>query len=68
MGQPLDGFPNVKAWVERVGARPAVQRAMEVGAEFRRNFKDMSKEQQAASAKHLFGQTAASVAAAAKQG
>lgn len=28
-GQQADDFPNVKAWAERVGARDAVQRAME---------------------------------------
>jgi GST-like protein len=27
-GQNIDDFPNVKAWLERVGARPAVQRGL----------------------------------------
>jgi GSH-dependent disulfide-bond oxidoreductase len=27
-GQNIDDFPNVKSWLERVGARPAVQRGM----------------------------------------
>jgi len=27
-GQKIDDFPNVKSWLERVGARPAVQRGM----------------------------------------
>lgn len=27
-GQRIENFPNVKAWLDRVGARPAVQRAM----------------------------------------
>jgi GST-like protein len=30
-GQDIEDFPNVKAWLARVGARPAVQRGMEVG-------------------------------------
>ncbi|MGE0595285.1 MAG: glutathione S-transferase N-terminal domain-containing protein [Hyphomonadaceae bacterium] len=69
MNQPLDAFPRVKDWSERIGARPAVERAMKVGAEFRRNFQDLSKEEQERSARHLFGQTAQSVAdAKAKHG
>jgi GSH-dependent disulfide-bond oxidoreductase len=27
-GQKIEDFPNVKAWLDRVGARPAVQRGM----------------------------------------
>jgi glutathione S-transferase len=27
-GTPLDGFPNLKAYLARIGARPAYQRAM----------------------------------------
>jgi glutathione S-transferase len=27
-GTPLDGFPNIKAYLQRIGARPAYQRAM----------------------------------------
>jgi len=30
-GQDLDEFPNLKAWFERMNARPAVQRGLEVG-------------------------------------
>lgn len=68
MNQKLDGFPKLNDWVERIGAREAVQKAMEVGAEFRRSFKELSKEEVDATARTLFGQTAASVAdAAAKQ-
>ena len=27
-GVPLDGFPNIKAYLQRIGSRPAYQRAM----------------------------------------
>lgn len=37
-GQNIETFPNVKAWLERVGARPAVARGMDVG-------KDLAKVQ-----------------------
>jgi len=30
-GQDLEEFPNLKAWFERLNARPAVQRGLEVG-------------------------------------
>lgn len=30
LNMPLDEFPNVKAWVERIEARPAVQRGINV--------------------------------------
>lgn len=35
-GIDLADFPEVRAWFERVGARPAVQRGMKVGEELRR--------------------------------
>src|SRR6201992_1261229 len=41
--QPLDEFPNLAAWVERLGARKAVQRGMLVGAELRRPLTDVEK-------------------------
>ena len=66
MNQPLDGFPKLKDWVERIGARKAVVKALAVGAEFRRNFKTLSKEEAAETARNLFGQTAASVESATK--
>ncbi|RKR07307.1 GST-like protein [Kushneria sinocarnis] len=35
MGQPLDDFPQVAAWRQRVKERPAVQRGVELGREWR---------------------------------
>ena len=32
----IDEFPNVKRWLEEVGERPAVKKAMAMGPEFRR--------------------------------
>ena len=49
--QSLDEFPNLTAWFERLGKRPAVQRAMALGKELR---KPMSAEDK----KVLFGQRA----------
>ncbi len=49
--QPLDEFPHLKAWNERMGARPAVKRGHALGAELR---KPMTDEQK----KILFGQRA----------
>jgi GSH-dependent disulfide-bond oxidoreductase len=49
--QPLDEFPHLKAWQERMAARPAVKRGKELGAELRRPLTDEEK-------KILFGQRA----------
>ncbi len=49
--QPLDEFPHLRAWQERMAARPAVQRGKELGAELRRPLTDEEK-------KILFGQRA----------
>jgi glutathione S-transferase len=66
--QKLDEFPNLKAWHERMKERPAVRRAIEKGAELRaKTLAEQSPAELAASAKILFGQTAASVESAAKQ-
>ncbi|MBO6538984.1 MAG: glutathione S-transferase family protein [Rhizobiaceae bacterium] len=52
-GQSLDDFPNLKRWFEAIMARPAVERGMAVGQEFRRNLADDKQAQ-----KVLFGQKA----------
>jgi GST-like protein len=55
-GQDLEEFPNLKRWFEAMGARPAVQRGLAVGKEFR-STAPMDEEAK----KILFGQTAKSV-------
>ena len=67
--QNLDDFPNVKAWHARIKARPAVQRGIAAGDVVRSiPLTEQTPEQLALLAKVLFGQTAETVAAAAKQG
>lgn len=52
-GQDLENFPSLKRWFDAISSRPAVQRAVAVGEEHRRNLAD-DKEAQ----KVLFGQRA----------
>ncbi len=56
-GQNLDNFPNLKAWVARVGARPGVIAGKAVGADLRRDLGRAGAEAEAAR-KVLFGQRA----------
>ena len=56
-GQSLDDFPNLKAWVERVGAREAVAKGRAVGAELRADLGRPGAQAEAAR-KVLFGQRA----------
>jgi GST-like protein len=48
---PLDEFPHLKAWYDRVGARPAVRRGKALAAELRKPLADEDR-------KVLFGQRA----------
>jgi GST-like protein len=57
--QKLEDFPNLKRWFDAMAARPAVQRAYRLGEQYRT--RPVVDEE---SRKILFGQTAASVAAA----
>lgn len=56
-GQDLERFPHLKAWVERVGARPGVIAGKAVGDHLRSNLAASSKAAEAAR-KLLFGQRA----------
>ena len=52
-GVDIDDYPNLKNWRDRIAARPAVKKALEVLADRRRTTPSFSKEQ----AEVLFGAT-----------
>lgn len=54
-GQNIDDFPNLKAWLARIGARPAVIKGRAVGDALRSNLAASGKAAEAAR-KVLFGQ------------
>lgn len=62
--QDMSNFPRIQAWLDRITARPAVQRGVVVGKELRRPPPVAGSDEQKEAAKALFGQTAASVSAA----
>ena len=56
-GQDLEDFPNLKAWMQRMGDRPAVRTGRAVGEELRRNLAASGQAAENAR-KLLFGQRA----------
>lgn len=56
-GQNMEDYPDLKRWYEAMEARPAVQRGLEVGAEFRRPVEELDEE----SRNRLFGNTGRAV-------
>jgi GST-like protein len=55
-GQDLTEFPHLAAWFQRIAARPAVAKAVEVGRDLRLKSSDIAKDKEAQAI--LFGQRA----------
>lgn len=63
-GQDIEEFKYFKRWFEELGARPAVQRGMAVGASFSEDPSKLPPEEQERRAKMLYNQRARPVPAA----
>jgi len=59
----IDEFPNVKRWLEEIGERPAVKKAMALGPEFREDPATISAEEQTRRARLVQHQRAQKVPA-----
>jgi GST-like protein len=57
----IDEFPNVKRWLDEIGERPAVKKAMAAGPEYREDPGSVTPEEQARRSKLLNHQRAQSV-------
>jgi GST-like protein len=57
-GQDIDEFPYFKRWFEEIGARPAVQRGLAVGADLSEDPAKLPPEEQERRAKILYNQRA----------
>jgi GST-like protein len=64
LGQDPSAFTHVGDWLDRIGARPAVQRGMAVGADLPRSSPPAGSQEQREFIRALFGQTATTVAEA----
>ncbi len=62
LGADLDRFTDLRRWFDEIKARPAVQRGAALGGDWRKE--ELTDEE---ARKVLFGQTAESIAAAAKK-
>ena len=62
LGADLDKFSKLRCWFDAIKARPAVQRGADLGSDWHKP--ELTDEE---ARKVLFGQTAASIAAAAKE-
>jgi GST-like protein len=62
-GIDIEEFPNVKRWLEALAARPAIQKAMALGPEFREDPASISPEEQTRRAKIVANQRAQSIPA-----
>jgi GST-like protein len=62
-GQDIEEFKHFKRWAEEIGARPAVQRGLAVGAELSEDPATISPEEQARRTKLLYNQRALPVSA-----
>ena len=54
-GVDIEGLPHVKAWHDKIGARPAVQKALELFAKDRKEFSQMSEKEKAEQRESFFG-------------
>jgi GST-like protein len=57
-GQDLEEFPYFKRWFEELGARPAVQRGMEVGSDLSVDYSKLTPEEMVSIRKMLYNQRA----------
>ena len=62
LGADLDKFVNLRRWFDAIKIRPAVQRGAALGSDWRKE--ELTGEE---ARKVLFGQTAESIAAAARE-
>ncbi len=57
-GQNIEDFKHLKRWLDEIGERPAVKRAMEIGSDLSEDYSKLSKEELARRGKILQNQRA----------